>query len=89
MLYEGGNCLSKDRVPLEKRVCVRHAGEEPLRILCIGDDCMCFVRVPIREGKEGGAESHMWRGCMYVLRELKGYAAVVGRSIDELLSMNR
>ena len=89
MLYEGGDCLSKNRVPLVKRICVRHIGEKTLRIHCDGEGCACFVRVPIREGKEGGAESHMWSGCMYVLHELRGYAVDVNMPIDELLSMNR
>jgi len=89
MLYEGGDCLVKNRVPWSKRVCVRHVGEETLRVLCDGDGCACFVRVPIRKGKEGGAESHVWRGCMYVLHELRYVADALGVLFDEVLSMNR
>jgi len=89
MLYKGGDCLSKNKIPWEKRICVKHAGAEtPLRILCVGSDCACFVYVPIREGKEGGAESHEWSGCMYVLAELRKYAEM-GMSIDKVLSRNR
>lgn len=89
MLYEGGDCLVKDRIPWEKRICVKYVGAEtPLRIPCETDSCACFIRVPIREGKEGGAESHEWSGCMYVLAELRKYAEI-GISIDKVLSLNR
>ena len=74
---------------MSKRVCVMHAGEETLRILCDTDDCMCFVHVPIRAGMDGGAGSHEWSGCMYVLDILTKYAGTAGQSINELLSLNR
>jgi len=81
--------LKRKIVPWTKRVCVKHASVEPLRILCVGDDCACFVRVPIRVGKEGGAESHQWVGCMYVLDELRKCAETMSMSMDILLSLNR
>lgn len=75
--------------PLDKRVCVRHAGVETLRILCDTVDCMYFVRVPMREGKVGGSESHTWRGCLLVLNVLAECAKTSGLPIDTLLAMNR
>lgn len=84
-----GDCLTKNRVPMMKRVCVKHAGVEALRILCVGDSCACFVCVPIRKGKDGGAESHVWLGCKDVLRDLVYYAKAANMSLDDLLSANR
>ena len=81
--------MPRKKNPLSKRVCVRHAGVETVRINCDTVDCMCFVRVPIREGKAGGAESHTWRGCMYVLDVLGKYAGTTGISIEAVLSLNR
>jgi len=50
---------------------------------------MGFVRVPIREGKVGGAESHTWRGCIHVLVMLMEFAESLGIPIDEVLCANR
>ena len=79
----------KDVVPLNKRVCVNHAGVKTLRVHCDTVDCMCFVRVPVRAKEVGGAESHVWSGCMYVLDELRKYAEATGINIESLLSLNR
>ena len=81
--------LSKEVVPSDKRVCVRHAGVKTLRVHCDIDSCMCWVRVPIRKGKVGGSESHIWSGCMYVLDELRKYAEATGINVESLLSLNR
>jgi len=89
MLYKGGDYLPRKKNPWTKRTCVKYAGEETLRILCKGSDCMCFVRVPIREGKVGGTESHTWRGCMYILGALAECAESLGIPIDEVLCANR
>lgn len=81
--------MPRKKNPLSKRVCVKHAGVKTVPILCNTDGCMCFVRVPIREGKAGGAESHTWCGCMYVLKILAECAGTSGHSLDTLLSLNR
>ena len=75
--------------PLDKRVCVKHAGVKTLRIYCDTDGCMCFVRVPIKSGERGGTNVREWVGCMYVLNELRKYAESSGLSLDVLLDMNR
>ena len=81
--------MPRKKNPWSKRVCVMHAGEETLRILCDTVYCMYFVNVPMREGKAGGVESHTWRGCLLVLNVLAECAKTSGISLDEVLALNR
>lgn len=80
---------SKSLKPTE-RYCVLYAGtSDVIAVHCRGFGCVAFVRVPIRKYKVGGAESHEWQGCMYVLKPLCSYAKASGVSLGTVLSMNR
>ena len=90
------NLVRSGRLKPEKRWCVFHSGSGVIGVRCLGFGCVGFVRVSIRKGKVGGSESHEWRGCMYVLEELRKYVDVAVESsqgrrefMDVVLSLNR
>ena len=90
------NLVRSGRLKPEKRWCGLHAGSGVIGVRCLGFGCVGFVRVPIRKGKVGGAESHEWRGCVYVLEVLARCANVAVESpqdrrgfMDVVLSLNR
>ena len=91
------NLVRSGRLKPTERYCVLYAGSgviPPVR--CLGFGCVGFVRVPIRKGKVGGAESHEWRGCMYVATILARYVNTAVESsqgrrelMDVVFSLNR
>lgn len=90
------NLVRSGRLKPEKRGCVLYAGSGVISVRCLGFGCVGFVRVPIRKGKVGGAESHEWRGCMYVAGILARYVNTAVESsedrrelMDVVLSLNR
>jgi len=90
------NLVRSGRLKPEKRWCGLHAGSGVIGVRCRGFGCVGFVRFPIRKGKVGGAESHEWRGCIYVLKELCKYVESAVESsedrrelMDVVLSLNR
>jgi hypothetical protein len=75
--------------PTDKN-CHLYAGtSNVLRVPCIGEKCVRFVRFPIRRYEVGGAESHTWCGCIDVLVCLAKVAKVSDVPLDTLLSLNR